>query len=384
MSTHAELSPSSAVRWMNCPGSVTLSRGLVDKSSKFADEGTDAHELAAVCLMEETDANAYIGIAMEKGHVVDADMAMHVQTYIDFVRTLVNSVGGMLFVEQKLSIEHMTGEKGATGTSDVVIVAGDELIVVDLKFGMGVQVSAEDNPQLQMYGAAALAEFTLVSDFKTVRMIIHQPRLNAVSEWVQTVKEIDSFTQDVTIAADNVKHDTEMYVPSTKGCQFCRAKFKCPAIAKGILETFEDVTVDDISDKLAEVMNKADMIEGWIKAIRAEVESRLLGGFPVNGWKIVQGKRGHRAWKSKEDAEEMLKAMRLHHSAMYDYSFISPTTAEKLLKTEVIGARQWLKIQTLITQSEGKPSVAHESDKRPVYSMSATADDFNDVSKTEN
>lgn len=378
MSTHAKLSPSSAVRWMQCPGSVTLSAGIKDKSSKFADEGTDAHELAAVCLTEDTPASSYIGVAMEKGHVVDSGMAMHVQTYVDYVRGIVGD--SPLYIEQRLDIEFMTGEKGAGGTADVVAIVGDELIVIDLKYGMGVQVDAEDNPQLQMYAAAALAEFALVADFKTVRMVIVQPRLNSISEWVQTVEQIDEFSESVKKSARFTQIYITSYKTSTKGCQFCRAKAICPAIEKDILDTFELVTPDDKPSRLAMVMDKADMIESWIKAIRAEVESRLLAGDDVPGWKIVQGKRGNRAWSSKEAAEDMLTNMRLKHSDMYDYTFISPTTAEKLNKKDVLGNQQWAKIQALIVQSEGKPSVAPASDKRPVFSVSASADDFNDVS----
>ena len=134
---------------------------------------------------------------------------------------------------------------------------------------------------------------------------------------------------------------------------------------------------------LARAMAAADLIEGWIKAIRAETETRLLAGVVVPGWKVVQGKRGNRAWTDKVAAEAMLKSMRVPHDQMYDYSVISPTSAEKLSKTESIGPRQWPKVQALITQSEGRPSVAPESDKRPALVMSAVADDFADMTATD-
>jgi hypothetical protein len=133
------------------------------------------------------------------------------------------------------------------------------------------------------------------------------------------------------------------------------------------------------ADVLADCMAKVDLIEGWCKAVRAEVETRLLTGKPVRGWKVVQGKKGNRKWSSDADAEAMLKAMRIPHDRMYDYAVISPTSAEKLAKAEVIGPRQWPRVAALITQAEGKPSVAPESDKRPALVMSAVADAFNDV-----
>jgi hypothetical protein len=126
-------------------------------------------------------------------------------------------------------------------------------------------------------------------------------------------------------------------------------------------------------------MSKADLIEGWLKAIRAEVESRLLAGESVQGYKIVQGKRGNRAWADKAEAEALLKSMRLKVEEMFDLTLISPTSAEKLAKAAVIGPRQWPKVQALITQPEGNPSVAPESDKRPALVMSAVANDFDDM-----
>ena len=132
-------------------------------------------------------------------------------------------------------------------------------------------------------------------------------------------------------------------------------------------------------DDLARVMANADMIENWVKSIRAEVERRLLAGEPVKGYKLVQGKRGNRQWGNAEDAEAMLKSMKVKHDQMYDYKLVSPTTVERLAKAEVIGPRQWAKVIELITQSEGQPSVAPLSDKRAVLVTSAAVSDFDDV-----
>jgi len=387
--SHAQLSPSSAVRWMACPGSVALCKDLPDTSSKFADEGTDAHELAALCLETDTDAKAYEGRVMGKGHGVNSEMVLAVQDYLDYVRAVVNSTRGVLMVEQRLPIQAITGEEGAHGTSDVVILTADELIVVDLKYGRGVAVEADENPQLQIYALAAYNEFSLVGDFKTVRMVIHQPRLGAVSEWTQTVEELVAFGRVVAGAAKDTVVNKDTLFPTTKGCKFCKAQATCPALRKDVLDCFETIKpkphtpgVED-AGLLAEAMGKADLIEGWLKAIRAEVETRLFAGVPVPGYKVVQGKRGNRAWGDKAVAEALLKSMRVPHDQMYDYSVISPTSADKLAKAEVIGPRQWPKVQALITQSEGRPSVAPESDKRPALVMSAVADDFADMTATD-
>ena len=121
------------------------------------------------------------------------------------------------------------------------------------------------------------------------------------------------------------------------------------------------------------------MVEDWCKAIRAEVERRLLAGVDIPGHKLVEGRRGARAWANAEEVEAALKAMRLKVEQMYDLKLISPTTAEKLAKAGAIGPRQWPKLQDMITQADGKPSVAPASDKRPALVVKPVADEFDAV-----
>lgn len=373
---HAQLSPSSAVRWMTCPGSVALTKDMLDTSSKYADEGTDAHELAALCLETNTDAVAYLGRVLTEGHTVDDDMARHVQSYVQYVRDLAE--GGALLVEQRLPIGNLTGEKDAHGTTDALITHPDELTVADLKYGMGEPVQADNNPQLQIYALAALRQYELAYDFKTVRMVIHQPRLGAVSEWVQTVEELEAFAVRVAESAQYTEDPDAPLVPSTKGCRWCKAKATCPALRAEVDALFEVVPEAAPEDTLATAMSKVDLVDAWSKAVRAETERRLLAGEPVNGFKLVQGRRGARAWGDKTEAEALLKKLRLKVDEMYDLSLISPTKAEKLHEAGTIGPRQWSKVVELVTQSDGKPSVAPVSDKRPALVTSAVSD-FDDV-----
>lgn len=387
MSAHANRSPSGSAGWLECAGWASDSKG-----SSYADEGTDAHELASICLTEGTDAAAYAGREMSLGHEVDTEMVGAVQSYLYYVRGVVAATNGTLLVEQRLPIDSITGEEGASGTSDAVILAGSELIVVDLKYGRGVPVAAEDNTQLQIYALAALREFSLLGDFDTVRMVIHQPRINAVSEWTQTAQELESFAAFVSMRIAVHDANPQARNPGEKQCRWCSNKATCVALAADVVLTVTGkatASMDDFDnvepaalgaetpgDFLATAMSKADLIEAWLKAVRAETESRLLAGIPVQGFKLVQGKRGARAWSSEDEAEQTLKAMRIPHDQMYDYSVISPTSAEKLAKAGAIGPRQWPKLQGLITQPDGRPSVAPESDKRPALNLSAAADDF--------
>jgi hypothetical protein len=388
---------------MRCPGSVQACADLPDESSKFADEGTAAHFLASECLGRGDEPFSHLGRTIlvsrdgaewlpegwaagnaASSFLVDQDMCLAVLDYVDYVRGVSKATGGALLVEQRLPISSLTGESGAHGTADAVILAEREIIVIDLKYGRGVAVSAADNEQLQIYALAALREFGLAQDFDRVRMVIHQPRLGAVSEATLSIDDLADFGERVLEAAGFTQYPDALLNPSEEACRWCRAKATCPALRAEVVELFGAVPAPqaESADVLADCMAKVDLIEGWCKAVRAEVETRLLTGKPVRGWKVVQGKKGNRKWSSDADAEAMLKAMRIPHDRMYDYAVISPTSAEKLAKAEVIGPRQWPRVAALITQAEGKPSVAPESDKRPALVMSAVDEEFEDVTAT--
>lgn len=364
---HAKKSPSGASGWMNCSGWRSDPTGSV-----YADWGTDAHEFAALCLVTGNDAEHYRGQFGEKGNPLDDDMIDCVQTYIDFVR----AIPGELHVEQSVPIDHLTGEEGATGTSDAIILDRRVITVVDLKGGMGVRVDAEGNEQMMMYALGALEKFGLVRDFDEARMIIVQPRIDHISEHTITVDDLVTFGLKVTNAA---KRDPNSPLnPGTDTCRWCAAKATCPALEEQVMDAFEDETVvQDVAQldkaRLGALMGKVDMIESWCKAIRAQTETTLVQGNEVPGYKLVQGKRGNRKWVSEEQALAAFKSMRIKHDLMYDLKLISPTKAEKVLAES---PKRWARLESLITQSEGALSVAPVSDKRPAIRLDNVTDDF--------
>ena len=396
---------------MVCSGSVVLEADFPDNGSEYAREGTVAHELAAGHLALDWDLAMYVG---EYWHGEEPDgtkwKVLITQSMVDHVldyAKLVREYGGTLMVEQRVPIGHLTGEEGAGGTSDAVIIKGTEIIVIDLKFGMGVKVDAQDNPQLLLYALGALENFGLLADFDTVTMVIHQPRLNHVSEWSVPINEVLHFADEVRVAARNVseaKHEmSPEYIyegsiraylePCEKQCKFCKAKAVCPALRAEVVEMTSGsvATLADFQPEVPDMqtgdnflsmaMAKVELVEQWCKGVRAEVERRLLSGQTVEGFKLVQGKQGSRKWVDPAATEALFKSMRLRQDEMYDLTLISPTTAEKVLKTS---PKRWEKVQPHITRADGKPSVAPATDKRPALAVQSVADDFRDIMPTAN
>jgi hypothetical protein len=377
---HALLSASSSERWISCPGSIALCKGLPDQSSKFADEGTKAHDLAATIL---SGPSAQQNITMD----YDAQMLEEVLKYTNLVCEFVQ--GGSLFVEKRVDYSNFIGVENSFGTSDAIIISenGKEIVIIDLKYGKGVRVDADNNSQMMLYALGAINEFDILGyQFERVRMVIHQPRLNHISEWTCTLGELMDFAERarnsalVAMAcynAPSIMIPQENLRPSEKACRFCKAKASCPALAESAATALGngfDVITDEVSPETLL------LVEGWLKAKRAEIESRLLSGEKLNFWKLVRGRQGARQWASKDDAEALLKSMRLKQEEMYSFELISPTTAEKLLKDN---PKRWARAEELIVRKDGAISVAPVDDKRPALVLAQADAGFDDVSINE-
>jgi hypothetical protein len=384
--SHAKLSPSSAHRWLKCTGSIARESAYPNTSSKYADWGTAAHEVASNCLTTGKDAFSFAGKKITVGKnivAVDDEMVTCVQVYIDNVREY--AIDADLMVEQRLEFSEYVGVPKSFGTSDAVIIKGDEIQVHDLKGGRGVKVDADHNEQLMLYALGALSQFGMVADFKTVRMVIHQPRLYHLSEWAISVDELLEFAEFAKGRASKViaivDANTLDLNPGEKQCRFCRAKADCPALSEQIEETIGkdfgymtsseadiDIMVEDDSTPLSDKMSAVDLIEGWCNAVRAEVERQLFDGKLVSGYKLVEGRKGDRKWANEVEAEQALKDFSLKDEEMYNFKLISPANAEKLVKNKVLNKEQFDLLKSHIVQSKGKPSVAPESDKRAALS----------------
>ena len=383
MSEHAKISPSGFYRLVRCPGSQRLEADLPNTSSVYAQEGTAAHELAAKALESGLAASAYIGqsiIVEEKQFLVTTEMADYVQQYIDNVNKYKDT--GHMLVEHRVDFGGSVVAEDCWGTSDVVVIKPDEYQVHDLKYGRGLKVEAADNEQLALYALGCLDEFGTLG-IERVRMVIHQPRLNHVSEWVATVGELTQFAKKAKRVIEIAAQPDAPLVPGAKQCRFCKAASICPALRDEVIAEFEVLPTPASASnaELGRARDKVEMVNAWCTAVTQETERRVLSGDHVPGYKAVLSRRGMRKWTDAELASQMLKAMRLRDTEIYDSTLISPATAEKLLKTQTIGPRQWNSLQPLITQSEPKPIVVPAADERPELSLTSLVHEFEVISE---
>lgn len=413
MAAHAVLSPSAAHKWILCPAAIASEIGIENKSSPHARQGTAAHQVAEELLLAPAandddfiapNAYDYIGRTV-CGWLITEDMAAPIQEYVNTVRNITE--GNALFVEKRVDFSHLVGVPRSFGTADAIAVVGNELQVHDLKFGLSrveayhiEDLETKVNPQLGIYALAALRVFSLAYDITAVRVFIHQPRLNHVSEYLIGLDELEVFAQEVRKAAQlamkcyrkalkGVPPDEKDFNPGQAQCKWCRAAPTCKAYALKVYETaaadFTDLTAPEIKtkdgliltqDELLAAYQAIPLIEQWIKAISSHVYARLNNGEEVKGLKLVQGRAGARKWNNAQVVDAVLKDLGISESIRYaPPALLSPTQTEKALKKY---PEAWEAIQEHITRSEGSPTIAPESDPRPAI-QNNTADLFDNV-----
>lgn len=403
MKKHAIASPSHAATWLACPNSLAAQIGQPEGDTSAADLGTAKHDLLNTCLKDGTDAKAYLGQAIDVGEtqfVVDEDFARDVQTVIDSVRTRIENYRNLgcaveILLSQDVPISHITGEESATGELDIALLVlwpegHYSADVIDAKFGW-TEVLAEENPQLMMYASGLMEAHDLLYGFYEFNLVIEQPA-RGTSEWTTTPDVIREFEKRAGKAAslalvirdsyDMSLHPEQFHV-TEKGCQWCKASAVCPA-RKAHVEallgcTIEDFTVVDDSvsmlpvSELGNFFAQLETVEDWINAVRTRVEAEMLAGTKIPGLKLVAGKRGNRQWISDAEAEVMLKKFRIKSDEMYSKKLLGPKPILELLKDK---PRQYKQIEALVTQAEGKPHVALDTDKRPALEIKPVDDGF--------
>ncbi|AWY09515.1 hypothetical protein vB_RpoS-V16_79 [Ruegeria phage vB_RpoS-V16] len=388
-SAHARLSPSSAHRWLRCPGSVRLSDEIEEtRTSEFAAEGTVAHHVREMCLVFGMEPEDFLGQEIGADgftFTVEDEMVEALRPGIEWVRER----KGRLVNEYQVKFDRWL--PGQFGTLDVGIIGKHLIIINDLKYGAGVPVSPEDNEQLQTYALGfwdnVARHETAATDFL---LVIDQPRaVGGGGEWRVTLDELLEFGERLKRGYEEVNADDPYLKPGEKQCRFCRAKGTCDAFAKWSIAQldmeFDDLDEDGDTLRLSEIgeftperratiaMNKS-LIENWLNAVHGQVLEDALMGRPVPGVKAVAGNQGRRAWADEKAAKRFMLRHIEAEEVFTEPALISPAQFEKKVPKEV---RE--DVDKYVSRSDGKPVLVRADDKRPAINIADEFDDEPDV-----
>lgn len=432
---HALLGASSAYRWLNCPPSARLCEALPDTESPYAREGTLAHELAALRLEQSFDPKltkrSYTAACNKllKDPEAGSDMAGAVGQYVDLVKDTASGYAQRPFIaiEQRVDYSHIVPE--GFGTCDCLMIGlkdGDgearsdaqplldrkaiatasegrggplpqasgaqvgstqstdgpkgpdvqplwQLRVMDYKHGKGVPVSAEHNPQLMLYALGALRLFAPVYPIGEVALVICQPRLDNVTEWITTPEALTAWGESIRPTA-RMAWEGGGEQKEGEWCRFCKLGATCRARARAFtaLDDFGTPTPAALTDsELGGVLAIGVRLERWLAQVKDYAQALLLGGGELPGWKLVEG-RSVRAFIDREEAFAKARAQGVDENLLYVREPITLTALESLM-----GKKQFaVAMEGQIVRKPGKPTLAPENDPRPALAAATAAEDF--------
>lgn len=378
---HAKLSASGSKRWLSCTPSAKLEDNFPDSTSEFAMEGTAAHELSELYLQLHTEQISKTQFTRrynkfkKEVEFYSQEMDDYVQTYVDFVLERVAaakalSQDAIILLEQRLDFSQWVPE--GFGTGDVVLIADGIMEIIDLKYGKGVPVSAEDNSQMRLYALGALSQFGMLYDIEQVQMTIVQPRLDSISSDEMEADALLAWADEFVKPRADMAMAGEGDYAAGEHCRFCKARFTCRVRAEANLEMakYEFQAPPLLSpEEIGDILAKAEELQKWAKEVQgyalAQAEKH---GVRFPGWKLVEG-RSNRKYADEEAVIQTLQAEGYEEEAIFEKKLFGITAMEKS-----IGKKTFAEVLAdLVIKPTGKPTLVPESDKRPELNSTASA-----------
>lgn len=378
MAQHAILSASGAYRWLKCTPSARLERQFKDEQSPYAAEGTRAHAAAEQLLTKELFPDRKVA----EPKFDDKEMEIAVKRYVDICMEKViaarkRTPDADIQVEARVDFSRWVPE--GFGTGDMVIVADDTLEIVDLKYGKGVPVSAEGNPQMRLYALGAYEANSLLYDIKTIRMTIVQPRLDSVNSDEMSIDDLLAWGDSIKDTA-KLAYDGEGECQAGDHCGFCKARHLCRALSNACLDEFYKhggkKTSLLLDTEVAEILDMADMIIKWAKDVQNYAFDQAVNdGKNWPGYKLVEGRSSRKITNAEAAAQALLDADFTADDIYKPQELRGITDLTKLVGkkklTDTIGQ--------FIEKPPGKPTLVPLSDKRaPLELNPVNVDDFDD------
>jgi hypothetical protein len=365
---HAILSASSAHRWLNCSPSARLEQEFEDRQTEAAAEGTAAHALAEHKLRRALKRQTKKPLSSYDSDEMDG----YTDDYAQFVlETLAETreicPDALLLIEQRLDFSCWVPD--GFGTGDVLIVADDTLHIIDLKYGQGVLVEAEHNPQMMLYALGALAIFDGLYDIQTVSMTIYQPRRENISTQTMSVTELRAWAENTLKPLAAMAYEGKGEYSPGEWCVFCKAAVRCRARADANLELakHEFALPPLLSDaEIGDLLGKLDDLIKWADGLKAyALDGALRHGKQWPGWKLVEG----RSVRKYTDEDAVITAANTAgYKDIFRKTLLPITEMEKFMGkqtfADVLGG--------CVYKPAGKPTLVPESDKRPAMNTAKT------------
>jgi len=383
--SHALLSPSSASRWINCPPSALLNAEAGDRDTVFTREGNLAHAVAELKARKH-----FIGMGPQKygaalrklkaGELWQDEMDGHTDAYLDALKDIAATFAERPYValEQRVDFSEYVPE--GFGTADCIMIGGEVLHIVDFKYGKGVEVSAEDNPQLKLYAIGAIEQYMAFYDIFTVRMTIVQPRIKREPDtWELPARDLLRWAEDVVKPAAALAAAGDGEFAEGDWCRWCAVRGNCRARASAntVLEDFGMKQPPLLTDEeVGRALTLGRRLKTWLSDLEEYALTACLNGSDVPGWKAVEG-RAVRAWTDQDAAFKAAKLAGVPEEMLYKREPVSLAQLEKIM-----GKKDFAKVFTqpkamFVVTPPGKPTLVTEDDKRKaITNKPEPEDDF--------
>lgn len=374
---HALLSASSAERWINCTPAARLTEKLRDTGSVYAAEGTLAHKIGELKLYEYLfPSGCYEAdwALIKSNELFYEGMIDEVSAYTDYVieqfNEAVQATGDpIIFLEERLDFSNYVPE--GFGTGDCIIIADGALEIIDLKFGKGVEVSAEDNPQLMLYALGAYEKYGFIYDIQNIKMTIAQVRLGNISSSTITTKSLLNWAETVVRPAAKLAFAGEGEQVPGSWCKFCGIKAECKARTEknlAFIEKYQDATIT--LELMAAILDQSGEIASWIKDVTESALTKALEGLAIPGYKVVEGRSNRQV--SDDDALAVI----LEKETGKPEEIWKPKALQTITALEkLFGKKRFAELaQAYIVKPPGKPTLVPNSDKRT--ELNSVEEDF--------
>ena len=367
-SNHAVLSASSSDRWLHCPPSARLNENYPNVSSDFAAEGTDAHSLCEFRLKLALGLDAEDPI--ENLTWYNEEMEDCASAYASYVIELVEEAKRSgstptVLIEQRVDFSRWVNE--GFGTADCIVIANGTLNIVDYKHGKGVEVSAEENPQMKLYALGALEIIDYIYDIDEIQMTIFQPRKSNVSIYRISKDALLAWADGTLTEQAKLAYEGLGDFSCGEWCRFCKAKAECRERANANLELaryeFQDPALL-MDAEVADILGKVDALIAWASDIKEYALQQAVSGKEWTGWKLVEGR------SNRKYTNEAIVASTVEGAGFdpYERKVLGVTAMQKLL-----GKTRFEELlSNYIEKPQGKPTLVPESDKRPAMNTAKT------------